>query len=88
MIDGAARSMLMGRAAGLGGLVGERGRTGRQGRDPAAGGGEGMGQDMAAGGEEGEELEQGRGGTRRVWKQGDWDGTQLRGKIGRLEWKG
>ena len=31
--DGAARSMLMGRAAGVGGLGGERVRTGRQGRE-------------------------------------------------------
>ena len=64
--DGAARSMLMGRAAGLGGRVGEGGRTGRQGRDPAAGGGKGIGQDVAAGKTW---LRAGLGGGRNCTKQ-------------------
>ena len=51
MGDGAARSMLIGMAAGLAGLGGEGGRTGRQGWDPAVGGGKGTGQDVVAGGD-------------------------------------
>ena len=82
--DGAARSMLMGRAAGLGGFVGEWGRTGRQGRNPAAGGGKGVGQDVAAG-KTG--LCARFGGGRNCTEQSGWLGLG-RGAGGGEGWEG